>query len=253
MYSQYCTKPFFKKPGTVSLKHSAKGSTWKEHKYIKRINDTYYYPENYAGGRHLPDGEKKEEKDPTEEEKKEQSLRERTRVFDEFESVAAEMAKKGEIEWDPEKVSNMSKEELGELYKKVTGVSLEDRDLTRLYNSREAKKNPESEEYEPMLSSGDIDNLAKEVIKGLYGEGDTRKELLAENYEDVMKRVNELQKSAKRKVSSASEEDMSKLDETVKNASSKKTNSSVKSGKGLDMDKIYSVYERRQKRQNWTK
>ncbi len=40
------------------LQHSAKGSTWEQHKYIKRIDGTYYYPDSYEGGRHLPDGEK---------------------------------------------------------------------------------------------------------------------------------------------------------------------------------------------------
>lgn len=40
------------------LQHSAKGSTWEEHKYIKRIDGTYYYPDDYEGGRHLPDSEK---------------------------------------------------------------------------------------------------------------------------------------------------------------------------------------------------
>ena len=44
------------------LLHSAKGSIWKEHKYIQRKNGTYYYPDSYEGGRHLPDGS---EEDPT--------------------------------------------------------------------------------------------------------------------------------------------------------------------------------------------
>lgn len=35
------------------LQHSAKGSTWEDHKYIKRINGVYYYPDSYEGGRHL--------------------------------------------------------------------------------------------------------------------------------------------------------------------------------------------------------
>ena len=35
------------------ISHSAKGSTWEDHKYIKRINGTYYYPASYEGGRHL--------------------------------------------------------------------------------------------------------------------------------------------------------------------------------------------------------
>lgn len=40
------------------MSHSAKGSTWENHKYIKRIDGTYYYPDSYEGGRHLPDGQK---------------------------------------------------------------------------------------------------------------------------------------------------------------------------------------------------
>ena len=43
--------------------HSAKGSTWEEHKYIKRDDGVYYYPDSYEGGRHLPDGEKADSKD----------------------------------------------------------------------------------------------------------------------------------------------------------------------------------------------
>lgn len=40
------------------LIHSAKGSTWEDHKYIKRINGLYYYPDSYEGGRHLSDEQK---------------------------------------------------------------------------------------------------------------------------------------------------------------------------------------------------
>lgn len=35
------------------IKHSAKGSEWKKHKYIKKENGVYYYPISYKGGRHL--------------------------------------------------------------------------------------------------------------------------------------------------------------------------------------------------------
>lgn len=40
---------------TVWLIHSAKGSEWENHKYLKRIDGTYYYPDDYEGGRHLSD------------------------------------------------------------------------------------------------------------------------------------------------------------------------------------------------------
>lgn len=35
------------------LSHSAKGSTWEKHKYLRVINGKYYYPDSYEGGRHL--------------------------------------------------------------------------------------------------------------------------------------------------------------------------------------------------------
>lgn len=258
MYSQYCTKPFFQKPRTYNgLIHSAKDSTWKKHKYIKRIDGTYYYPDSYAGGRHLPDGE---EKELSEDEQKALDQKSRTKAFDEFESFAKELVAKGEAYWDDEEVKNMSKEDLAELYENFTGVKLGDRDMERLYRAKQTKYNPEEEGNEPMLSSGDIDALAQEVIKGKFGAGKTRKDLLAENYEDVQKRVNELQKAASnKKVSSVSQEDMNALDNAIQNADSKKKSSSSSkksANKGLDVDKIMSVYaqqERRIKGKNWTK
>lgn len=43
------------RPNFKEFKHSAKGSEWEEHKYLKRIDGTYYYPDSYEGGRHLSD------------------------------------------------------------------------------------------------------------------------------------------------------------------------------------------------------
>lgn len=44
------------------IQHSAKGTTWEEHKYIKRDDGVYYYPDSYDGGRHLPEGSKSKSK-----------------------------------------------------------------------------------------------------------------------------------------------------------------------------------------------
>ena len=41
-----------------SFRHSSEGSECEEHKYIKRIDGPYYYPDSYEGGRHLPKGSK---------------------------------------------------------------------------------------------------------------------------------------------------------------------------------------------------
>ena len=42
------------KPTKDSLIHSAKGSQWEKHDYIKVEDGKYYYPDSYEGGRHLP-------------------------------------------------------------------------------------------------------------------------------------------------------------------------------------------------------
>lgn len=94
------------------LRHSSEGSSWNKHKYIKRVDGTYYYPDSYEGGRHLPDGEKTE---------------------------------------SDSKID---------------------------------------------LSENDVEKLAKEVISGNFGNGQERKDLLGENYEEIQKRVNELMKGS---------------------------------------------------------
>ena len=94
-----------------SFRHSSEGSSWKKHKYIKRVDGTYYYPDSYEEGRHLPDGE--------------------------------------------------------------------------------TESNSKID-----LSKNDVENLAKEVIRGNFGNGQERKDLLGGNYEEIQKRVNELMKGS---------------------------------------------------------
>lgn len=94
-----------------SFRHSSEGSSWKKHKYINRVDGTYYYPDSYEGGRHLPDGE--------------------------------------------------------------------------------TESNSKID-----ISKNDVENLAKEVIRGNFGNGQERKDLLGENYEEIQKRVNELMKGS---------------------------------------------------------
>lgn len=155
------------------LEHSAKGSTWETHKYIKRINGTYYYPYSYEGGRHLPDGE-----------------------------------------------------ELSEIERESTSESTET-----------------SSKID--LSQNDIENLAKEVIRGNFGNGQVRKDLLGENYDEIQKRVNEilLGSSGSKKVSEASKESINKAEDAAKKASA--AGSKVHSG--VDMSKVLSVYKNKKK------
>lgn len=93
--------------GRFSILHSAKGSEWEKHKYIKKLNGDYYYPDSYEGGRHLDssDGEEKDDKH---------------------------------------------------------------------------------------LSDEDVEHLARETIRGSFGNGEVRKQLLGGNYQQIQNRVNEL-------------------------------------------------------------
>lgn len=142
------------------ISHSAKGSEWDEHKYIKRIDGTYYYPDNYEGGRHLSDNTKKD-------------------------------------------------------------------------NSSSSEK--------VELTENDIEKLANEVIKGNFGNGKTRKELLGTDYQKVQDRVNKILKSSigSQKVSdSSSSKKIESGEKTMNKAIEKVTVAS----KGLNLDQVYSVY-----------
>lgn len=109
------------------LRHSAKGSTWKEHKYIKKIDGAYYYPDSYEGGRHLSDKEKETSGGGAGEEREEETSEKKT------------------WEWGAE-------------------------DLT----------------------DENIEELARLVIRGEFGNGQTRKDLLGEEYQRIQNRVNEI-------------------------------------------------------------
>lgn len=166
-------RPNYREFRIAHLMHSAKGSTWEDHKYIKRIDGTYYYPDSYEGGRHLPEGEK----------------------------------------------SDSDKEEAEEKREKVD------------------------------LNETDIENLAREVIRGNFGNGQERKDLLGENYAEIQKRVNELMKGSagSKKVSDVMEESVKKVEEIAKKLSSKTDSSSKESNvhSGVDMDKVQSVYKKK--------
>lgn len=167
------TRPDFKwyrGIGLNSLIHSAKGSTWEEHKYVKRIDGTYYYPDGYEGGRNIS------------------SLKD-----------AKDSSGKDSSDGTTDKGN-----------------------------------------YE--LSAADIENLAREVIRGNFGNGQVRKDLLAGNYDAIQKRVNELMRTGvgSTKISEASEE----VEETGKKAMEKIASSSTSTSKTADIQKVFSVYNK---------
>lgn len=161
-------KVFCRRP----ISHSAKGSEWEKHKYIKKINGEYYYPSGYTKGR--------------------------------------------------------------------TVDSLKD-----------SKTDDQEDEYDPNvdLTDEDVENLALEVIRGNFGNGQIRKDLLAGNYDKIQQRVNELMKAGNYSstVMSDVSNEIIELGEEVKNKAEKKVSDQkiTQASKGVDMEKVLSVYRNR--------
>lgn len=197
-YRDFRRSRFVLASGTC-LEHSAKGSTWEDHKYIKKVDGTYYYPDSYEGGRHLDDEEKKNKY----EQKDSYGVK-----LDEVEQGVYDYMKNNLPDVDPKTVSPETWQKFIKEYVKFVGgdpnnipddiIAKIQENVTKHYSEKE--KNDEQTEK---LTDNDINNLAKEVIRGNFGKGQQRKELLGENYSEVQKRVNELMKGSvgKKKVS----------------------------------------------------
>ena len=167
--------------GNVFIVHSAKGSIWEKHKYVKKLNGNYYYPVGYKLGRTI-------------------------------DSLDKESGSKSEDSTEKE----------------------------RTYD----------------LTDDDIKELANEVIRGDYGNGQTRKELLGDLYNDVQDLVNDILKSGKSSKSKKSKEDeeemmedTSEMESLMKKVLSDVANKSMKSvseaGVGIDIEKVYDVYKKK--------
>lgn len=156
------------------LQHSSEGSSWKNHKYIKRVDGTYYYPDSYEGGRHLPDGEKyKSMEDELFEKLKNSSDKDIGQMLSgSFDKVLLEQMG---VDW-----AKLPKEEVDRMQRNL---------IDRFEEKTESNSKID-------LSENDVEKLAKEVIRGNFGNGQERKDLLGENYEKIQKRVNEIMKGS---------------------------------------------------------
>lgn len=230
------------------LSHSAKGSVWEDHKYVKRVNGTYYYPNGYEGGRTM------------------ESFRKdlRNKRFTQAQVNADASAKKSSSSPSTRTVS--TKNVTRKLATSATGTAkLSDINETASQNLAKKKakevaegKNSKKKVTDKNLSAKDIEKYAKEVIRGNYGVGAERKKLLGDNYRKIQDKVNELmRKSGSTKVSTAkSSFTSSKTTATkktkTKGTSKKKVNSktstsSTSAKKGIDLNKVYDVYNKRKR------
>lgn len=162
----------------VTLAHSAKGSEWKDHKYIRKKNGTYYY-------------------------------------LDENGNETTTTHKEGS---DSKSESSDKKDDKSSSEKKEDNKNV----------SAEAKKIIDSNIKAEDLTAENVEKLAKEVIRGGFGNGQERKDLLGEHYAVIQKRVNELMKDYTSKSSDKKDDKKSASKKTTEDNKKKKSSDTVK-------------------------
>lgn len=215
--------------------HSAKGSTWEDHKYIKRIDGTYYYPDDYVGGRHLPKGN-----DSKSDKEKEENLEDWEKdLYSDLENTLKRnpgLFRLSEIHSDDFQDFRLTLEE----FAGIDTDSLSDAEIERMRKKVQAHYAGTDDLTVDDLKEADVEKLANEVIRGNFGNGQQRKELLGEFYSKIQSRVNEIMKSyGKTNISSTNTETASKSGEKATKAAVQTVAS-----QGLRMDKVYTVYRK---------
>ena len=212
------------------LSHSAKGSTWDKHKYVKRVDGIYYYPNGYEGGRTM------------------ESFRKdlRNKRFTQ-KQVKADASNKS---------TSISKAQTS-VKKALSKTGFQQRSALSSFGVSQEKKTKKKKITDKDLSAKEIEKFAKEVIRGNYGNGAERKKALGNNYRKIQDKVNEMLRGGTKKISSttktASKEFSSGTSKKSKSSKSTKKKTSSTKGtttskpKGIDLDKIYSVYNKRKR------
>lgn len=229
------------------LSHSAKGSVWEDHEYEKRVNGVYYYPNGYEGGRTM------------------ESFRKdlRNKRFTQAQVNSDASSKKTSSEKATAKKTKNVTRKLGGSITETGRLSDINETASQNLAKKKAKevaegKNSKKKVTDKNLSVKDIEKYAKEVIRGNYGVGAERKKLLGDNYRKIQDKVNELmKKSGSTKVSttkstSSSNKNTSTKTTKTKGSTKKKDNSKTSSSsnstkKGIDLDKVYDVYNKRKR------
>lgn len=172
------------------LAHSAKGSSWKKHKYIKKVDGKYFYPKGYG-----EDGEEYDQK------------HEYGVVLEEVEKgVYDYMNYKMQSEpgsYDPK---NMSADDMKKFIKEY--IKFVGGDPNKIPESEYDKLQRNADRHyksDGAFTKKDIDDLAKEAANGSFGDEKAQKELFGDDYEKIKKRMDE-QKAESKKESSKKKE-----------------------------------------------
>lgn len=198
----------------MRLQHSAKGTTWEDHKYIKRVDGTYYYPDSYEGGRHLPSGEKggSEHSEYTDGDSDfdDKNYDDKNRLGDtDFfgfqRSDGTYVILEEDMKWVLPKGTSITPELISRLEdfdKNVEKMRQEGKDKYTNENWKQWAKEAidgtgsSGSSGTGSLSTKDVEALAKEVISGKFGNGAQRKELLGDDYKQIQDKVNAVLKKS---------------------------------------------------------
>lgn len=215
------------------LSHSAKGSTWDKHKYVKKIDGIYYYPNGYVGGRTI------------------ESFRK---------NLKNKRFTKKQLNDDSNKSSTSKKMSSTEIRKVLNAKKIKKQaDLSSFINTGKKTDTSKKKITDKNLSEKEIKKFAKEVIRGKYGNGAERKKVLGDNYRKIQDKVNEMlfggtkktfsmTKTSKISDSKTSKKKKDNKSSKKKTSSNKKISSTVTSKpKGIDLEKVYNVYNKRKR------
>ena len=225
IYDGVISKP----PIEELLEHAGvEGMTWKEHKYIKKKDGTYYYPEGSGGSTY---GEySKNDPDFDEKNYDDKNRLGDTNFYGFTKPDGTVVILEEDMKWTLPKGSKLTPE----LVKRLEAM---DKDIEArrqrgekvdadMWNSM-AKKAIDGES-KGGYSEKDIENLSNEVIKGKLGNGKERKDLLGEYYQLIQDRVNKKLKGGKSSNKKSDSKKESK--EEVKEIKKSELNYEVKNG-----------------------
>lgn len=201
IYDGIITKP----PLDELLRHSGvEGMTWKDHKYIRKANGTYYYPEGSGGGGSTYGEYTKGDKDFDEKNFSEKNRLGDTDFFGFTKPDGSVVILEEDMKWTLPKGTKITPD----LIKRLEAF---DRTMEEKRNNGEKYDNNiwvqmakqaidgDSKPNDGKLSERDIENLSNEVIRGNFKNGKERKDLLGEYYQQVQDRVNQKLKGSTKK------------------------------------------------------
>lgn len=160
------------------LMHSAKGSEWENHKYVIKKDGNYYYKVGYDKGRTI-DSLKKDDSDLISKAKQKVKNRKHT------EQAAIALHK-----WN--RLHGQDKKKKTYTYDKETNQIKEKKEDIK----QEPKSSNDTASTENLSDniSGTTKELAMRAIRGDFGNGQKRKDILGDKYSEVQALVNELEK-----------------------------------------------------------